>query len=326
MFSKILKSSFSIAVLLGFLLISKPAKAQLDQLDAFYSVALEDVEILTRAYLEPLATGLSTSLNSGWVTKAEPTKTLGFSLQFRTAVAAVPSGAQSFDMNDLDLAGDFDIVGTSSSTISGDDSPGQSLQIAGSGTNLLTAPAGTGFNYVPIAMIQGNVGLIKGTDLTLRYIPETAVYDYGDIAVFGVGVKHGINQWLPGGKLLPVDLSVMAAFTSVQLNADLTGNQTIETTTNGFVLNALVGKSLPFLSAYAGFGYQTGSFELEKRGEFNIGGATITDPISYSEDSDAAAHLLGGLQFKIAVFRIYAEATLAEYATYNVGLGIGLRN
>ena len=48
--------------------------------------------------------------------------------------------------------------------------------------------------------------------------------------------------------------------------------------------------------------------------------------ISYTQDSDAAIHALAGFQLKIAVLRIYVEATMAEYATFNAGIGIGLRN
>ena len=181
--------------------------------------------------------------------------------------------------------------------------------------------------------LQGNIGLIKGTDVTLRYIPETAIGDFGDMSMTGVGIKHGINQWLPAGKLLPVDISIMAAFSQTTLNADLDFNagqdQRLETTTNTFVLNALVGKTLPFLSAYAGLGMQTGTFDLDMLGDYTIGSGalseTYTDPVSYSQDSDAAIHALAGVQFKVAIFRIYAEATVAEYATYNIGVGIGLR-
>ena len=135
------------------------------------------------------------------------------------------------------------------------------------------------------------------------------------------GIKHGLNQWLPGGKLLPIDVSIMAAYTTLSLNADISSKQSVETTTDGFVLNALVGKTLPFLSAYGGIGFQTGSFALD----IDQGGL-LSESISYTQDSDAAIHAMAGFQLKIAILRIYVEATMAEYATVNAGIGIGLRN
>lgn len=310
-------------------------KAQLSDIEAFLDILEEGPEnasVLTQAYLAPMATGLSTALNSGWTSKAAPTKKLGFSIQVRTALAAVPSGDRTFDANTIGLSSGITITGSESNTISGSKDNGQVLNLPGGST--ITLPGGTGFEFVPAAMLQGNIGLIKGTDVTLRYIPETDLYDYGNLSMVGVGIKHGLNQWLPGGKLLPVDISVLAAFSQTTLNADLEFNagedQSIETTTNTFVLNALVGKTLPFLSAYAGAGFQSGSFELDMLGDYTIGAGpatqTFTDPVSYTQDSDAAIHALAGIQFKLAIFRIYAEATVAEYTTYNVGIGIGLRS
>jgi len=319
--------------ILGLMAIS-PANAQLDEIQAFLSSGPENATLLTRAYLSPLPTGLGTGLNSGWTTKAKPTKTLGFSLQLRVAGAQVPSSGQSFDARTLGLQ-NVDITGVSSNTISGGDVSGQTISAqAGSGDNYsFNVPGGTGFEYVPVAMIQGNIGLIKSTDLTVRFIPETSLGSYGDISVIGAGIKHDLNQWLPGGKLLPVDISVMAAFSQTNLNADITFNggtdQRIETSTNTFVLNALVGKTLPFISVYGGVGYQKASFELDILGDYVIGSTpfttTISDPVSYTQDSDAGIHALAGFQFKLGPVRLYAEATAAEFFTANAGIGIGIR-
>lgn len=320
-------------LVLGVMLSSATVKAQISDIKDFLEVldqGEENMTALTKAYLAPLPTGLSTAMNTGWATKAAPTKKLGFSLQVRTALATVPSSAQKFDASTLGLSNGITVSGAESNTISGGKGMGQTLTLPGGST--IDLPGGTGVSVVPAAMLQGNVGLIKDTDLTVRYIPETGLGSYGDVAVFGVGVKHGLNQWLPGGKLLPVDLSVMAAFSKIDLNGviDKGQDQVVETSTNTFVMNALVGKTLPFLSAYAGVGFQTGSFELNMLGDYSVtvGGntQTYTDPVSYTQDSDAAIQALAGIQFKIAILRIYAEVTAAEYTTYNAGIGIGLRN
>ena len=71
-------------------------------------------------------------------------------------------------------------------------------------------------------------------------------------------------------------------------------------------------------------------FDLNMLGDYTIGSGalseTYTNPVSFSQDSDAAVHALAGVQFKVAILRIYAEATVAEYSSYNIGVGIGLRN
>lgn len=316
--------------ILGFMAVA-PANAQIEEIKAFLESGETNATLLTRAYLSPLPTGLGAGTNSGWTTKAKPTKTLGFSLQLRAAVAQVPSGGKTFDASTLGLQ-NVTVTGQSSSTISGSGDNGQTISDQG-GNFSFQVPGGTNFSYVPVAMIQGNVGLIKSTDLTIRYIPETNLEDYGSISVVGAGIKHGLNQWIPGGKLLPVDLSIMAAFSKTDLNGDLnfnanaTTDQVVESSTNTFVVNALVGKTLPFISVYGGLGYQKATFELDILGNYDIGGGqTLQDPVSYSQDSDAGIHALAGFQFKMGPIRIYAEATAAEYFTANAGIGIGLRN
>lgn len=329
------KRILGVSLLLGAFLISTPAQAQLEEIEAFLESGADNATALTQAYLTPLPTGLSTALNSGWTTKAAATKTLGFSLQVRTALARVPGSGQTFDASQIGLT-NVAVTGNSSNTISGGSGSGQTISSTDpNNTFSFNLPGGTGFEYVPTAMIQANVGLIKGTDVTVRFIPETEIGKYGRISVIGGGLKHDLNQWLPGGKLLPVDLSVMAAYSKIDMDADLEFNpgatdQVVETSTNTFVMNALVGKTLPFISAYAGVGYQTGSFELNMLGDYQIGSGiattTISDPVSYTQDSDASFHALAGVQFKLAFFRIYAEVTAADYMTANAGIGIGLRN
>ena len=324
MIKKCLKVCSILTVFFGILFQSNTTSAQIDAIDNLFNANQADVETLTKAYFEPFGTGFSTALNSGWVTKAAPTKTLGFSVQVKFAATMVPSSAQSFDANDLNLTGIGRIEGDVSYTVSGDKTDGQRLFPTVNGIESpipIKLPKGIGSSVVPAAMIQANVGLIKGTDLTARYIPETSLNKFGNISLVGLGIKHGINQWIPAGKLLPIDISIMAAFTSLTHNVEIATNQELETTTESFVVNGIIGKKLPFISGFTGIGFQSGkfNFDLEK-------GGLLANPISYQQDSDAAIHAIAGTQVKIGLMRIYLEATIAEYVTYNVGLGIGLRN
>ncbi|RNC80030.1 MAG: hypothetical protein ED557_12935 [Balneola sp.] len=312
-------------ILLIAVLIANPTHAQVNEINAFLEAQEENTRALTTAYLAPLATGISTGLNSGWNTKAAPSKTLNFSIQVRTALSAVPSSAQMFDANTIGLQ-NVTVSPGESSTIAGTDTPGQTITDITGTYDPIQVPQGSGFSYVPAAMIQANVGLVANTDITIRFIPETEIPDYGDMSVFGVGIKHGISQYLPG--LFPLDISIMAGYSQIDLNGYISKelDQIVETTTSSYVVNALVGKSLPLISLYAGFGIQGGSIDIDMLGEYDVdnnGSIDYTDPVSASLDSDANAHALAGFQFKIAILRIYGEVTLSEYTTFNAGVGIG---
>ena len=184
-------------------------------------------------------------------------------------------------------------------------------------------------------MVQANLGLFLGTDVTIRYVPEVDLQDYGSVDLVGVGIKHDLNQWIPGGKLLPIDLTIMAAYTQFNMSIDLEFNkgaqgQRVESATQAIVTNFLIGKTIPLLSAYAGIGYQLGDFELNMLGDYIIGSgvrqSTLTDPVSYTQSYNGGIHLIAGAQIKLALFRLFAEVTTAEYTTFNGGIGIGLRN
>ena len=326
------KLLLSLLITASFLAHIEDTHGQLKEIEKFLDAGGDNVEALTKAYLSPLPNGIITGLNSGWTTKAKPTKSLGFSLQLRASFATVPTVEQMFDANTIGLEG-ISVSPGKSSTIAGENINGQILTLPDNST--LTLPSGINFPYVPTPMVQANLGLFLGTDVTIRYVPEVDLQDYGSVDLVGVGIKHDLNQWIPGGKLLPIDLTIMAAYTQFNMSIDLEFNQgaqgqRVESATQSIVTNFLIGKTIPLLSAYAGIGYQLGDFELNMLGDYIIGSgvrqSTLTDPVSYTQSYNGGIHLIAGAQIKLALFRLFAEVTTAEYTTFNGGIGIGLRN
>ncbi|MEX0609225.1 MAG: DUF6588 family protein [Balneolaceae bacterium] len=340
------------------------AQAQLGDIGAFLRAGAEDAEILTKEYLKPFPTGFGTGLNAGWAESAAPKKTLGFSLQVRSSLAIVPTASQSFDVSALNLQkirvadGENPITQTVAGTKNGgpllkiyDDPEDPNRREIGE----FTMPGGTGFSFVPAPTIQASIGLIKSTGVSVRYLPATEIGDFGSFALIGGAIQHDITQWIPGGKLLPVDISVMAGFNKIDVNGNLDldpeglrnpndpslvsnptpdfDDQAVETSTNTFVLNALVGKTLPLISVYGGVGYQKATFNLDIKGDYPVNtevmGQTyynvLTDPVSFEMESESSIHMLGGFRLRLGVLAIYGEATLANYFTANAGVGISFR-
>lgn len=354
-------------LLLGFM-IATPAKSQFTDIGAFLDAGAEDASILTKEYLKPFPTGFGTGLNAGFTESASPKKLFGFSLQIRPSVAVVPSSAQSFDVSQLGLqkirvaSGENPIA----QTISGSKGSGPLLEIFDDPNDPnrnklgeINMPGGTGFSFVPTPIVQASIGLIKKTDVTVRYLPETGISDFGDISILGGAIKHELGQYIPGGKLLPVDISLMVGFNQISINGNLDvprGNRTrdttdptlvsnpnpnfddqqVKTTTNTFVVNALVGKTLPFISVYGGLGFQNASFDLKVNGDYPVDSfdpnnpltssyRVVTDPFGYEQSSESNIHMLGGFRLKLGFLAFYGEATLANYFTANAGVGISFR-
>lgn len=274
--------------------------AQLGKVDKILQSSIEDANVLVKEYLRPFGPGFGAGLNTGWTNTAKPHKKLGFDLTISTALAVVPTSGKSFDVTQIGLQQlELESGPSVTQTISGDNNAQPTTLAAyetidGQRTKLFEfdMPTGTGFGFVPAPEIKAGVGLIKDTDIMLRYVPKVGIGDYGDFKQFGVGAKHGINQWLPGGNLLPVDLSLMAGYTNMTTSANfrITGEdiitepnntenpyanqpetwdgQNIEIDTKAFTINALVGKTLPVISVYGGLGYETANTSITTPGTY----------------------------------------------------------
>jgi len=350
---------------------ASPTFGQVGDIGDILQAGREDANTLARAYLEPFGSGFGASLNTGWTNTASPHGKLGFDVTVSAGLAIVPDAAKSFNINELGLQ-KLELEGTNpvSPTINGNDETGSLLaayeEINGNRQKLLefNMPEGSGFGYVPAPMIKAGVGIVKDTELMLRYTPKTEIGDFGSFNLFGVGAKHGINQWLPGGKLLPVNLSVMFGYTSMDVGSDLdlvandviqdpniTENpynssqwdgQAVELNTDAWTVNALVGKSLPMISVYAGVGYEASTFNIITPGSYPtvvpneayqndpqnnepLIVDSVEEPINVSIDGDNGLRALAGFRLKFTVLHISGSYTLSNYSSYNLGVGISFR-
>lgn len=358
---KAIKSALA-SLFLGFIFIT-PVQAQFGDIGTFLKAGAEDASKLTKEFLKPYPTGFGTGLNAGFTETATPKKLLGFSLQIRPSLAVVPSSDKSFDINTLGLQKIRVSPGENSisPTIAGSSDKGPMLEIFENNQKIseFRMPGGTGFAYVPAPIVQASVGLIKGTDVTLRFLPEIQLSDYGDISILGGAIKHDIGQYIPGSSVFPMDISVMVGFNKINIDANLDlqpdnnatrdpndpkliqnpspdfSNQQTTTSTNTFVANILVGKSLPFISGYVGLGFQKASFDLDMKGDYPVSSynpltpgadyVVLSNPFSLTIDSDSSVHALAGFRIKLGILAFYGEATLANYLTANAGIGISFR-
>lgn len=352
---------------LGFCLIglvSTPAKGQISDVGAIIQAGANDASLLAREYLAPAGKGFGAGLNAGWFNSAKTHQTLGFDISIKASLAIVPDSDKEFDVTGLSFQRLELESGspTTTPTLAGDSDAARSSfvirETVGGNTYTIgnfTMPEGTGVGYVPTPMIQASVGLIKNTDVTLRYFPEYENEEYGRISLFGLGVKHELNQWLPGGKLLPVDISVQAGFTNLEVDgnldvpmpsaddnggytaADFEG-QKITTKTSGWTANVIVGKTLPILSVYGGVGIESATMEIKTVGNYpvevpdtnNPGQTTIEsiageDLFNFEIESDNKVHALAGIRIKLAFLTISADYTLSKYPMANAGIGFSFR-
>lgn len=372
-----IKSRPSIIILTAALIFSlagvKTASAQFSDTGDIIRAGASDANILLKEYLRPFGNGFGADLNSGWVNSARPYRTLGFDLRVSAAVSVVPTGDRSFDVTNINFENLEHAQGTTTiaQTLFGDDVSGPDMRVMGTNpfTNQreeitrFTMPEGTGYPYVPAPMLQLTVGAIMDTDLSVRYIPTITMDDFS-VDLFGIGVRHGLNQWIPNGSLLPVDLSVQVGYTrltsdyGVDLKPEkgsdiynpfsgqpqLWNDQKIDFVAEGLTGNLLVGKNFPIISFYGGVGFQTSNVSINSPGSYPITSFNpdynptqtseetreriierLDDPINIDYTAENAFHAMAGFRIRLAVLTVSGSYTFSNYPVANLGVGISFR-
>ena len=215
------------------LLIAAPswtfAQSESDLIN-FLEAGKNDASKLMGAYLNPMIEGLSYSFNGGWYHTAKAHNSLGFDLGFSANAVFLPSSKYYFTPSTLGLQNTIltdptsgkapTIVGPDESTTyqsaidtNGDGIPDQTFSFDG--------PEGLDFKEnikvsgVLAPTVQLGIGIIKNTDLKIRWMPEVETGS-SRVKLLGFGVLHDVKQHIPGIKTLPFDLSMLVAFTKIQ--------------------------------------------------------------------------------------------------------------
>ena len=75
-------------------------------------------------------------------------------------------------------------------------------------------------NSLPVPYIQAGLGLFFDTDVIVRYLPKTENQG-AQVDVFGIGLKHNLMQYFGLFVKLPINVSLLGSFTSLNLNYGL---------------------------------------------------------------------------------------------------------
>jgi hypothetical protein len=336
-------------------------KSQVADLGNFMAGGVGDANELFKSYLSPYVNGFGASLTGGWYNTAKPHKLGGFDITVTFNTAIVPDDSRYFNVDDLNLQTFALATGADASTptIAGPGEEGAQLVYNFPDVPEFEAfrlPEGINNKYVPSPMLQGGVGLIKGTEIMGRWMPTL---NFGDnsLGMWGVGLKHSIKQWIPVLEKLPVlHLSVMGGYTKLNNSTAIsvepedigapTGlypgswtfeDQSMEVDVNSFTANLLVSANLPVVCFYGGLGIANTKTNLKLLGYYPIvtaDGANVSvdrelDPLDIEiKNQDGGVtkpRLNAGIRFKFAVVTLHFDYTYANYSVATAGLGISFR-
>ncbi len=267
---------------------------------------VKDAEKLFGAYLKPYANMFGANLNAGWYNTGRVHKLGGFDITITVNASWAPPSDLLFKPGNLGLSSDASITnGTESPTAAGKQMSNRPLltysknapapltgkiQLAS-----FTLPNGSGINAFPAPMAQLGIGLVKGTDVTLRYFPSINLGGEGNVGLWGVGLKHSISQWIPAVSRLPIlDITAQGGYTKLTLGSSLhygpakinvpgqTNNQPIdyvndpnkwtgqklEFIATAWTANIIISETIPIISFYQAIGYCASNVNLGLVGNF----------------------------------------------------------
>ncbi len=355
------------------LLVALPSKtlAQLDDAGDILRGGAHDANLLMSEYLKPFGSGFGAGLNSGWVNSAKPYGKFGFDLRVSASLSFVPDADRSFDITSLALQ-ELEHLGgpTVTPTAFGEEASRARVgkrffnPETGQDEELFSfdMPEGAGIAFVPSPMAQLTVGLVQQTDLSFRFFPSMRFGDEDGefrIGMWGLGIKHGLDQWIDYFDAIPVDLSIQLGYTRITMRSDFDvepdegpeianpypdvhwDGQGLELISDGFTGNLLVGRQFPIITLFAGVGVQrslttvtsTGAYPIVtplEPEEYEPGGPvmridSVEEPIDISLQTGTHFQGLAGLRIRLAVVTISASYTLARYNNLNVGVGLSFR-
>lgn len=288
-----------------------------------------------RRYSHPVSSGLAAGLASGWHHSAEPLDVLGVELSLQAMGAIVPQEDDSFRPALPSTITVPELGGRTFSNPYGTSTMVRSPTAVGEGAGSAIGPQGEfrqalvdegldpanfvlrfpdGFDIpaVPLAVIQGSVGLPAGTEVTGRLIPGIEVdEDVGSLSSVGVGVKHSISQWIPGRT--PVDLAVEGGVQSFE------AGDYLEADSRHVAL--VVSRKVGVLTLYGSGGLEETDIDVSYTLDNPVAGEEDLE-VAFSDEGDNSSRFTAGFHLDLLFLQLDAGYTLAEYQVLNASVGV----
>lgn len=316
------------------------------ELESILLAAQGDANKLTEAYSKPAMKGLIYGMNSGWYHTAKVHKKLGFDITIGLNASMVPEKDELITFANLGLT-NITSTSTTSPTLAGSGDGAQMLvgtMVQGQAvTASFEMPSGIQddlpLNAVPTPAVQLSLGLPLKFDVMVRFVPEVGSDDAkGNL--LGLGLKKEITSIFGPLDKLPLHVSLLAAYTSMDVNYNMDGNtipgqnQIATFDLNSFTAQAIASLNFPIINIYGGVGYTGGKSTLKMLGTYELeytpvaAGPTITetvtDPINLGFNASGFRTTLG-VRLSLGFFKIFADYTLQEYNTASAGIAFSFR-
>lgn len=252
-------------------------------------------------YSKPFITAFSSAINSGLYHTAETHKIGGFDLTIKGVGVIIPDKDKIFTAY-VPPGGNQEW-----STIFGpkrdDNLPIENIN-----------PGGMDVKLVPMAVPQLSFGLGNNFEIMIRFL-KFNLGDFGDISLYGIGLKHNIKKYLLNVPLFP-DISIQTTYQMLKVG-DIVDSKS-------FAINTHLSENFLIFTIFSGLGYESTNVNLNY---------TVNDPgsefngnkVTYSTNEKNNLRFVGGLRVKLGLLSLNSEINLGKYNSISAGIGITFR-
>lgn len=294
--------TFAAAVLLAALFVAAmPCQAQTDLEKAIKQYNASQVI----GFIQPITDLFGTNMNSGFSHSAEISPS-GF--YFRLDIVGMASMVQDAQKtyNALTPQG-FNPGSFSAPTVFG----GKGTEVADVSTGLTYRSSDGILNtsVFPLIVPQLTLGNIYGTQFSVRYIalPKMNSDKVPNVALWGVGVRHSISQYVPS---IPVDLAAGVYYSSFTFGDYIDAK--------GVAINAQASKRFSILTLYADLQWERSTMNLTY---------TSTDAanplVDISMTGANTFRFTAGLQLGLGPLKLFGDVNFGSVTTLSAGIGFG---
>jgi len=265
-------------------------------------------EILT-GYSKPLVTAFGTAMGTDFIDRKHH-GFLGFDLDVKLSWVSIPEKAKTATYTIV--VGDTVWIGTDTPIT---DTVFEGNTIFGGSEPLLNDPIrlkGLNLSGIPFAIPQANIGLSKGLNVSVRWVPFQLKGTSGQI--FGAGLKYATNDYLP------VPMFSLNFIAGVGYQYFQFGDITRTNNINGAVL-AKLGISPPLsplsFSPFVGVGMENTNMNFK----YDYEGINIDKTIKGNNTFRGVV----GVGIDFFLFDVDVSYNIGKMNAVGLGIGIGIR-
>lgn len=266
-----------------------------------------------QGYLQPLANAFGAALNSAYAYSAYiPTASFRISLE-------VPVMGVFFEDSDRTFpatteSGFLPETEEDAPTVVG---PGEAVTVPGQGGTQFTFPGGLDLNSFGLAVPQLRVGALAGTEAVLRWVAyEQSDSDLGRVALFGIGGRHSLSQYMGATPML--DLAVGMMYQTFKIGENDAGDDFISTSAFSLQVQASKRAPLGFLTfePYAAVAWENMNVDLAYEDENGV-------PVEVSLEGENDMRFTIGAGFNFVAGHLFADYSFANTNNFSFGLALG---